>query len=303
MPIRLDKKLPAYDILRKKGVFVMGLERADTQDIRPLRIGLLNLMPKKEETEVRIFAMIGDTPLQVTPILIRTATYAPKNVDKSHLDTFYVTFDEAKREGLDGLIVTGAPIEHLEFEDVAYWHEIVQIMDWADEHITSSLYLCWAAQAKLYHSYGLQKVALEQKMFGVYNHYPTAQDDVLLKDIDDEYWVPHARHTEVLESDILKHSDLQILSKSAEAGLHLVANTTRSQVFQFGHPEYDADDLKAEYERDKTKGISISLPQNYFTGDDSTAKPHVRWRANAAIFYRNWINHIYQTTPYDLLSK
>ncbi len=303
MPIRLDENLPAYEILKQRGVFVMGLKQADTQDIRPLRIGLLNLMPKKEETEAQIFTMIGDTPLQVTPVMIRTTSYEPKNTSKNHLDTFYVTFDEAKKDGLDGLIITGAPVEKMKFEDVDYWQELTEIMDWALEHITSTLFLCWGAQAGLYHYYKIPKHPLNQKRFGVFSHLSASTEDTLLKDIDDEYWVPHSRHTEVTEVDIAKFDELEILSKSDEAGLHLVANKNRSQVYQFGHPEYDPDDLRLEYERDRAKGIEIDLPKNYFPGDDSSIPPRVRWRANAAIFYRNWVNHVYQTTPFDLKEK
>lgn len=300
MPIKLDKKLPAYKILQKRGVFVMSTERAETQDIRPLRIGLLNLMPKKEETEIQIFSAIGDTPLQVEPILIRTASYTPKNVSISHLDDFYVDFETARKRGLDGLIVTGAPVENLQFKNVDYWDELVQILDYAHENITSTLHLCWGAQAALYHRYGIDKHNLENKKFGVFKHVSLDRNDTLLKDIDDEYWVPHSRHTEVVESDIDAQSELDILSKSTEAGLHLLANKSRSQVFQFGHPEYDSRTLLEEYKRDKAKGADIQIPTNYFTNDDELSQPLVRWRANASIFYRNWINHIYQTTPFDL---
>lgn len=300
MPIRLNKKLPAYQILQDKGVFVMDIARAQTQDIRPLRIGLLNLMPKKQETEAQIFSMIGDTPLQVDPILIRTASYSPKNVSQSHLEDFYITFDEAKPDGLDGLIITGAPVEQIEFEQVAYWEELKHIMNWADKKIASTLYLCWGAQAGLYYHHGIGKYDLSKKKFGVFKHTPSDTTDTLLKDIDDEYWVPHSRHTEVRESDVQSIPQLEILSKSDDAGLHLVANKSRTQVYQFGHPEYDPQTLKQEYERDKSKGLEIDMPKNYFLNDDDGDKPHVRWRANAAIFYRNWINHVYQTTPYDL---
>lgn len=304
MPIKIDEKLPAFEILKKRGVFVMELERADRQDIRPLRIGILNLMPNKEETEVQLLAMIGDTPLQIEPILIRTTSYTPQHVDPTHLEKFYVSFSKAKKDGLDGLIITGAPIELMAFEDVVYWKELTEIMDWAKQHITSTLYLCWAAQAYLYHNYKIPKHKLAEKRIGVFRHEVVLKDDVLTKELDDEYWVPHGRNTETSLQDIIEHPEFDLLVLSDEAGAHLVANKDRSTVFQFGHPEYLPDTLKKEYLRDKGKSdFELNPPVNYFIDDDDKKEPKVRWRANAAIFYRNWVNHIYQTTPFDLKEK
>ena len=301
MPIRLDKNLPAYKILEDNGVFVMDVDRADTQDIRPLRIGILNLMPNKQETEAQLLARIGDSPLQIEPILITTASYRPKNVANNHLENFYVTFDEAKKGGLDGLIVTGTPVELMEFSDVAYWDELVDIMDWAKQHIASTLYLCWGAQAYLYHNYQINKHKLPEKRIGVFLHNVLARNDNLTRDLDDEYWVPHGRNTEIQREDIVKHPDIDLLVDSDVAGVHLAATKDRTAVFQFGHPEYLPETLKNEYDRDKDKSdFKLNPPRNYFVDDDDTKNPKVRWRANAAIFYRNWVNHVYQTTPFDL---
>ncbi len=304
MPIRLDDQLPAYKILKNNGVFVMDEDRAKSQDIRPIKIGILNLMPNKQETEAQLLQMIGETPLQVEPILIKTASYTSKNTSANHLEQFYVEFGEIKAEGLDGLIITGAPVERLEFEKVAYWQELVEIMDWARVHVASTLFLCWAAQASLYHHFAIGKHQLAEKRLGVFLHDVLINDDPLTRSLDDEYWVPHGRNTETKLEDIINLEELDLLVSSDVAGAHLVANKDRSMVFQFGHPEYSPNTLKQEYSRDKDRAsYKLSLPENYFTDNDETKRPRVRWRANAAIFYRNWVNHVYQSTPYNLKTR
>jgi homoserine O-succinyltransferase len=304
MPIRLDENLPAYKILKNNGVFVMALDRAETQDIRPIRIGILNLMPNKQETEAQLLAMIGETPLQVVPILIKTASYTPKNTSAEHLEQFYVEFNDVKAPGLDGLIITGSPVELLDFEQVAYWKELVEIMDWAKKNVASTLFLCWAAQASLYHNFNIRKYRLPEKCLGVFMHDVILKDDPLTRNLDDEYWVPHGRNTETKINDIVDHAEIDLLVMSEDAGVHLAATKDRSMIFQFGHPEYLPETLKKEYLRDKDKAnYALRLPSNYFAEDDERKSPTVRWRANAAIFYRNWVNHVYQSTPYDLETR
>jgi len=300
MPIKLPKDLPAFAKLKEKKIFVMSNERAEAQDIRPLKIGLLNLMPTKETTETQIFRMIGSSPLQIEPILIQTETYSPKNVEKSHLEKFYTTFSEIQKRGLDGLIITGAPVEQMEFSDVLYWKELTEIRDWADKHICSTLYLCWAAQAKLYHHYGIQKHNTRQKVFGVFPHTHSKDCGFLLRGMDDEFFAPHSRHTEIRKKDVEKVDDLEILAESAQAGIYMLANKNRSSVLITGHPEYDRETLAIEYFRDKDKGLEINLPKNYFPFDDINQNPKLTWRANAETFYRNWINFVYQTTDFDI---
>ena len=299
MPIKLPKNIPAYKELKEKGVFIMNEDRAKTQEIRPLRIGIFNLMPTKEVTETQLFRMIGSSPLQIEPVLIRTSSYTPKNTSAQHLDDFYTTFDEVKKEGLDGLIITGAPVETLPFEKVAYWEELVELMNWADKHVSSTLFLCWGAQAGLYNFYGIPKHDLKEKTFGIFPHNHT-QCQKLLRGLDDEFFVPHSRHTEIRKEDIEKHSELDILAESKSAGIYMVANKSRSQVFATGHPEYDRETLAKEYFRDKNRGLDIQVPENYFPNNDDTQTPILSWRANAEMFYRNWVNLVYQETPYDL---
>lgn len=303
MPVIIKKDLPSYSALEKKGVFVMDADRAKTQDIRPLRIGILNLMPDKKTTETQLLRMIGSTPLQIEPILIRTATYTPKNTSARHLEAFYDTFENVKKSGLDCLLITGAPIETLSFEEVFYWSELVEIMKWASAHVASTLHLCWAAQAGLYYHYGIPKYPLKRKLFGVYKHFHGKRGEFLLTGLDDEFWVAHSRHTEVRRVDLAKIKDLQILIDSKEAGPHLIANKSKSLIFMIGHPEYDRDTLAAEYFRDLKKGKAIAIPKNYFPGGNPDKTPILSWRANAEMFYRNWINFVYQTTPYDLITR
>ena len=300
MPIKIPKDIPAFKILEKKNVFVMDEKKAEAQEIRPLRIGIVNLMPTKEDTETQLFRMIGDSPIQLEPVLIQMKTYESKNTSKSHMDKFYVYFDEAKKDGLDGLIITGAPVEHMEFEEVAYWQELTQIMDWAKENIASTMLICWAAQAGLYHFYHIPKYPVPEKIFGIFKHTHSDNCEYLLRGLDDEFYLPHSRHTEVKKEDILKNKDLEILIESKLTGVHSATNKDRSLVFVTGHSEYDRETLANEYFRDKNKGLDIAVPKNYFPEDDDTKNPTMNWRANAGVFYRNWVNFVYQTTNYDI---
>ena len=315
MPIKIPKDMPAFKILQEKNVFVMDEKEAEKQEIRPLRIGIVNLMPTKEETETQIFRMIGSSAIQLEPVLIKMGTYKPKNISKSHMDKFYVTFEEAKKDGLDGLIITGASVEHLEFKEVAYWQELTEIMDWAQKNITSTLFICWSAQACLYHFYGIKKYKLPEKKIGIFKHdhvsaCPTSQKkhgqnnwfacQDLLRGIDDELWIPHARYTEVKREDILKNNDLKILIDSEVAGPHLIINRDASFVLATGHFEYDRHTLDYEYKRDLKLGLNIGIPKNYYIDNDIEKLPKLTWRANAGVFYRNWINFVYQTTNYNI---
>ncbi len=299
MPINISKNLPAYTILQEKGVFVISKSRAQSQDIRPLRIGILNLMPLKEVAEAQIMRMIGNGPLQIEPVLIQTKSYRPKNTASSHLKSFYKIFSEVQKEGLDGLIITGAPVETLDFEEVQYWDELCEIMSWAKKYVTSTLHLCWGAQAGLYYHFGIEKYLLPKKCSGVYTHSHTSCP-LLLRGMDDIFYAPHSRFTEVRQDDIQKCTDLEILAQSHEAGLLLVANKDRSLVFDFGHLEYDRMTLADEFFRDQKEDLHPNIPENYFPEDDPTKIPKLLWRANAEIFFRNWVNSVYQKTPYIL---
>lgn len=277
----------------------MGLERAGSQDIRPLRIGILNLMPTKEVTEAQILRMIGNGPLQIEPVLLRTEDYQPTHVSADHLNTFYTPFSEAKKKGLDGLIVTGAPVETLPFEKIKYWNELCRIMDWAKDWSASTLFLCWGAQAGLSHYFGIPKHPLAQKCSGIFPHSHVSCP-FLLRGMDDIFYAPHSRETEVRREDLAQHSSLDILAESEEAGVLLVANKDRSLVFNFGHLEYDRRTLAEEFFRDREKGLNPQVPQHYFPHNDPEEVPHLLWRANAEIFFRNWVNFVYQKTPYFL---
>ncbi len=300
MPIKIERKLPAFKTLKEKGVFVMDFDRAEHQDIRPLQIGLLNLMPTKEITETQIFRMIGSSPLQIEPRLIHMESHVSKNTSQEHLESFYTNFSEIKKQGLDGLIITGAPVEQLEFHQVNYWEELKEIMDWSKDYVASTLFLCWGAQAGLNHFYDIPKWRLKKKIFGVFKHIHNDAIPALTRGLDDEFWVPHSRHTEVLKEDILKCQDLQILAESKDSGVHLIANQNASQIFATGHWEYDRGTLALEYFRDVDKGLEIEKPKNYFPEDDDKRTPRLRWRANAETFFRNWVNFVYQETPFDL---
>jgi len=301
MPIKIPDLLPAAQILREENIFVMGEDRAMHQDIRPLKIAILNLMPTKIATETQLLRVLGNTPLQVEITLVRTATHDSKNTPPEHLETFYRTFDQVKDEKFDGLIITGAPVELLDFEEVDYWEELTEIMDWGRGHGFALLYICWGAQAALYHQFGIPKYPLAAKQFGVFPHRVTAANTSLLRGFDDVFYVPHSRHTRVLREDIEKVPQLEILAESDDAGVHVVGTRDGRQIFVTGHFEYDPLTLKKEYDRDVAAGLPINVPANYYPGDDPSREPVVRWRGHGHLFFANWINYyVYQETPYDL---
>jgi homoserine O-succinyltransferase len=304
MPIKIPDNLPAKEILNQENIFVMDESVAYHQDIRPLRIALLNLMPTKETTETQILRLIGNTPLQVELVLLHPKTHTSKNTSVEHLEAFYKTFDDVGHERFDGLIITGAPIETLEFEEVNYWEELKQIMDWSKTNVTSTLHICWASQAGLYHHFGVPKYPLESKMFGVFPHTVNKQNVKLLRGFDEWFYVPQSRHTEVRREDIETKPGLEILSESEEAGVYLVASKDGKQIFVTGHSEYDACTLKWEYDRDVNKGLDIAVPRNYYPNDDPTKQPRITWRAHANLLFSNWLNYyVYQETPYDLSAQ
>lgn len=301
MPIKIPDHLPAKEILNNENIFVMDETRAYHQDIRPLKIVIMNLMPTKETTETQILRLLGNTPIQVDIILLHPKTHRSKNTSPEHLAMFYKTFDDIEHERFDGMIITGAPVEQLEFEAVDYWDELTHIMSWARDNVTSTMHICWAAQAGLYHHYGIPKYKLESKLFGVFPHVVTKQNVKLLRGFDDIFYAPHSRYTDVRREDIEKVDRLEILSTSEEAGVFIVASKDGKHIFVTGHPEYDPLTLKAEYDRDIQKGLNIDLPKNYFPNDDPTQFPLTRWRAHANLLYSNWLNYyVYQETPYDL---
>ena len=301
MPLNIYDNLPAVKILENENIFVMKETRAVHQDIRPLRILLLNLMPVKSTTETQILRLLSNTPLQIMITLIYTKMHLSKNTPKEHLDAFYKTFDDVSHHKYDGLIITGAPIEHLEFEEVDYWEEMVRIMDWADDHVTSTMFICWASQAGLYHHYGVPKFMMKEKMFGVFNHNVFNKTNQLIRGFDDEFLAPHSRYTEVRKEDIEKVPDLDILAFSNEAGIYLVSSKDNKRVFITGHSEYDPLTLKSEYDRDVNIGLDINIPKNYYLDNDPKQEPMVRWRSHANLLFSNWINYcVYQVTPYIL---
>ena len=301
MPIKIPNKLPATKTLHDENIFVITETRALTQDIRPLKILLLNLMPKKIETETQLARLLGNTPLQVDIEFLQTASHSSKHTSSDHMISFYKTFDEVKNKKFDGMIITGAPVELLGFEDVDYWDELCEIMEWSKKNVTSTFHICWAAQAALYYHYGIEKHKLDKKMFGVFRHRVEHKKSILFRGFDDEFMVPHSRHTTVCREDILKHKELKILASSDEAGVYVISTNRGRQIFVTGHSEYDADTLKNEYLRDKNAGLEINVPQNYFPNDDDTKDPVVSWRSSANLLYSNWLNYfVYQVTPYDL---
>ena len=301
MPIKIPNKLPATKTLHDENIFVITETRALTQDIRPLKILLLNLMPKKIETETQLARLLGNTPLQVDIEFLQTASHSSKHTSSDHMISFYKTFDEVKNKKFDGMIITGAPVELLEFEDVDYWDELCEIMEWSKKNVTSTFHICWAAQAALYYHYGIEKHKLDKKMFGVFRHRVEHKKSILFRGFDDEFMVPHSRHTTVRREDILKHDELKILASSDEAGVYVISTNRGRQIFVTGHSEYDADTLKNEYLRDKNAGLEIDVPKNYFPNDDDTKDPVVSWRSSANLLYSNWLNYfVYQVTPYDL---
>jgi len=301
MPVKIPDNLPATSVLAGENIFIMNESRAYHQDIRPLKIVLLNLMPTKIVTEIQILRLLSNSPLQVDVTLLHPKSYTSKNTPEEHLIAFYKTFDDINGEKYDGMIITGAPVEHLEFEEVAYWDELKEILDWKLHNVTSTLHVCWGAQAGLYHLYNIPKYPLNEKMFGIFPHFVTKENTMLLKGFDDIFYVPHSRHTWTKSEDIKKIPELEVLSESAQAGLYIAATTDYRQIFVTGHPEYDPLTLKTEYFRDVNKGLDILAPMNYFPGDDTTKPPLVRWRSHANLLYSNWLNyHVYQETPYDL---
>ncbi len=301
MPIKIPNDLPAVKTLTDENIFVMTETRAITQDIRPLKILLLNLMPKKIETETQLSRLLGNSPLQVDFTFIHTKSHLSKNTPAEHLFTFYRTFDAVKDQTFDGMIITGAPVEQMPFEEVEYWEELCEIMEWSKTHVHSTFHICWGAQAGLYYHYGIQKYPLEEKLFGIFPHRADYKQSILLRGFDDVFPVPHSRHTTIRREDIEKVEQLRLLSSSDEAGVYIVAAKGGRQFFITGHSEYDGWTLKSEYERDLNEGKPISIPKNYFPDDDPTKEPLVTWRAHANLLYSNWLNYfVYQTTPYDI---
>lgn len=301
MPIKIPNDLPATETLHEENIFVITEKRALTQDIRPLKILLLNLMPTKIATETQFSRLLGNTPLQVELEFLQTASHKSTHTDENHLITFYQTFDEIKHKKYDGMIITGAPVELMEFEEVNYWEELCEIMEWSKTHVTSTFHICWGAQAGLYYHYGIKKHKLPQKLFGIFEHKVEYKKSILFRGFDDVFMVPHSRHTTVLREDIEKVPELKILSSSEKGGVYVVSTDKGRQIFVTGHSEYDADTLKNEYLRDKNAGLPISLPENYFEDDDDTKPPVVSWRSHANLLYSNWLNYfVYQTTPYNI---
>ena len=299
MPINIPRALPATEILKEEKIFVMDEDRARTQDFRPLKILILNLMPEKEKTELQLLRLLGNTPLQVNVSFLHTATYQSKNVSKSHLDTFYTTFEHVKDRRYDGMIITGAPIEHLEFEDANYWEELTEIMDWAEDNVTSVMHICWGAQAALYHHFGIDKFELPKKCFGIFTHTVTDPTVELVRGFDDTYKAPHSRHTSVSKEDVLNHPELILLSESEDAGVFMVMSKDRKHIMLTGHLEYDATTLRDEYERDLEKGLDIDMPENYFPNNDANEEPLNSWRSHTHLLFTNWLNYyVYQETPY-----
>ena len=303
MPIQIPNDLPAAETLKNENIFVMNQTRAQTQHIRPLEIVLLNLMPTKIVTETQLSRVLGNTPLQVHLELMMISSHKSKNTPEEHLLSFYKTFDELKERKFDGMVITGAPVENLPFEEVDYWDELVRIMQWSKTHVHSTFHICWAAQAGLYYHYGIQKRPLPEKLFGVYPHHADYKRAILLRGFDDTFWAPHSRHTTIDRADVEAVPGLKILASSDEAGVYIIMNKEGRQIFVTGHSEYDPDTLEREYLRDKAQGLPIHVPVNYYPNDDDTKPPIVRWRGHGNLLYSNWLNYfVYQTTPYDIMA-
>lgn len=301
MPIKVQNNLPAKKVLEDENIFIMDENRAISQEIRPLQIAILNLMPLKEATEVQLMRSLSNTPLQFDITFLTTASYVGTNTAASHLDKFYQTFDDVKDKRFDGLVITGAPVERMEFEEVGYWEELTQIMEWSKEAVTSTLHICWGAQAGLYYHYGLPKRLLDSKISGIFKHEVKHRKNPLVRGLDDVFWAPHSRYTEVPLDEIKKKKELTVLAESKEAGAFLVMAQDGKQIFVLGHPEYDRLTLDEEYKRDLAKGIEVTMPKNYYPDDDPTQRPLLTWRAHANAIYTNWLNYfVYQVTPYDL---
>ena len=303
MPIKIPNSLPARETLEGENIFVMTEYRAIHQDIRPLNLLILNLMPTKIATETQLLRKFSNTPLQIQVELLQTISHDAQNVDRSHLESFYTSYDQIKDKNYDGLVITGAPVENLDFETVDYWEELCQIMEWSKTHVHSTLHICWGAQAGLYYHYGIPKYALPQKLFGVFDHRVLKPSSPLFRGFDDRFYAPHSRHTEVLEEDIRKVPGLEVLAVSEEAGVFAVKTEDSRQFFLLGHLEYDRNTLAQEYWRDVDRGLDIQVPRHYFPNDDDTKTPPFTWRSNAHLLVSNWLNYyVYQQTPYDFLT-
>ncbi len=300
MPIKVQDTLPVREILEDENLFLVDENRATHQDIRPLQIAILNLMPKKEDTELQLLRMLSNTPLQLDITFLRTMSHMAVHTSSSHLRQFYYSYDQVKDRRFDGLIITGAPVEKMEYEEVDYWPELCEIMEWSKTHVTSTFHICWGAQAGIYYHYGLQKKMLQEKLFGVFSHEVIHRKEPLVRGFDDYFLIPHSRYTEVSADDIHSCRKLKVLAESKEAGVLLCIAKKGRQVFIFGHGEYDRLTLKDEYIRDTTGGISDAIPKNYFPDDDPTKTPLLQWRSHSQLLYSNWINMVYQTTPYNL---
>jgi homoserine O-succinyltransferase len=301
MPIKIPDQLPATGILQSENIFVMSEHRAFHQDIRPLRILILNLMPIKTTTETQLLRLLSNSPLQLEVSFLYLQSHTAKHTPASHLATFYQTFTDVKNKKFDGFIITGAPVEHLAYEEVDYWEELQQILDWKQQHVTSTFHICWGAQAALYHHYGVEKYLLPEKLSGIYKHTITKPNTELLRGFDDTFLAPHSRHTDIARKDIEKIDELEILAESNEAGIYIIASKDKRQVFVSGHSEYDRFTLRDEYVRDQKRGLSVPLPKNYFPNDDPTATPIQKWRSHANLLFTNWLNYyVYQETPFEL---
>lgn len=299
MPIKIPESLPARATLESENIFTITEHRAVTQDIRPLRILLLNLMPTKVVTETQLARLLGNSPLQIELELIMTTTRESRNTSREHMLSFYKTFDDVRDQHFDGMVITGAPVEQMEFEQVDYWDELCAIMEWSKTHVTSTFHICWGAQAGLYYHFGIRKIPLEKKLFGVFEHTVERRSSMLLRGFDDRFYVPHSRHTTIARADVEAVPQLKILASSKEAGIYAIATDKGRQIFITGHSEYDAETLRLEYERDKRAGLPIDVPKNYFPDDDDTKPPRVTWRSHANLIYTNWLNYyVYQRTPY-----
>lgn len=303
MPIKIQSDLPVKEILEQENIFVMDDTRAMHQDIRPIQILILNLMPLKEETELQLLRSLSNTPLQIDVTFMAVASHEAKNTSRSHLNKFYISFEQVKEQKFDGMIITGAPVEQMEYEEVDYWKEMCEIFEWSKTHATSTLHLCWGAQAGLYYHYGLKKYLLPEKKFGVYEHHVMNRKVPLVRGFDDYFMAPHSRHTEVRAEDIRAVKELTILAESEEAGVFLAIADEGRKIFVMGHPEYDRVTLDKEYKRDKDKGLDIKMPVNYYPNDDDTQKPRLQWRSHGNILYSNWLNYyVYQTTPFQFIN-
>jgi len=301
MPIKIPNELPATKVLNNENIFVITETRALTQDIRPLRIAILNLMPTKIVTETQLARVLGNTPLQVEIVLLHMKSHVSKNTSEEHLLSFYKTFEEVKHMKFDGMVITGAPVENLPFEEVDYWRELTEIMEWTKTNVTSTFHICWGAQAALYYHYGIPKYQLDKKLFGVFPHRVDHKKSILFRGFDDEFYVPHSRHTTIKREDVEKVPELKILSSSDEAGVYVISTAKGRQIFVTGHSEYDRETLQKEYQRDVDAGLPIEVPKNYFPDDNPKKKPYMNWRGHANLLYSNWLNYfVYQTTPYDI---